>query len=414
MTGSHYDVVIAGAGHAGAQTAIALRQLRFEGSIALVGEEPELPYERPPLTKAYLSQEKSFDRILIRPASFWHDRDIEMVLGEAITTVDPVRRCVTMRGGRKIGYGQLVWACGGHARQLACAGHGVRGVHTLRSRGDLDLLLAELPGAEDVVVIGGGYIGLEAAAVLTKLGKRVTVVEALDRVLSRVAGEPLSRFFEREHRAHGVVINLNAVIDRVEEADGAVAAVHLADGTRLPASIVIAGIGILPAVEPLLAAGARGGNGVAVDPHCRTSLPHIYAVGDCALHVNDFAAAAEIRLESVQNAVDQAMVAARNITGEVARYTSVPWFWSDQYDLKLQTVGLSQGFDAIVLRGDVAARSFSIIYLREGAVIALDCVNNARDFVQGKALVAMGAQIDPKLLAEVATPLKEFAQGRNS
>lgn len=404
-----YDVLIVGAGHGGAQLAILLRQAKFEGSIAIVGDEPEMPYERPPLSKDYFSGEKSFERIMIRPATFWAERDVAMLLGQRVTTVDPQAHRVTLADGSSLGYGKLVWATGGAPRRLTCSGHDLAGVHTVRTRADVDRMMGELGDTSRAVVIGGGYIGLEAAAVLAKLGKQVTVLEALDRVLARVAGEPLSRFYEAEHRAHGVDVRLGARVECIEEKDGRATGVRLAGGEVLPAQMVIVGIGIIPAVEPLLAAGAEGGNGVAVDARCRTSLADVFAIGDCALHANDFADGSRIRLESVQNANDQAHVVAKELTGAGADYHAVPWFWSNQYDLRLQTVGLSTGHDAAVLRGDPATRSFSIVYLKSGKVIALDCVNATKDYVQGRALVTGGAQIDPAKLADASVPLKELA-----
>jgi 3-phenylpropionate/trans-cinnamate dioxygenase ferredoxin reductase subunit len=269
-------------------------------------------------------------------------------------------------------------------------------------------MIAELPGTAKVVVIGGGYIGLEAAAVLRKLGREVVLVEALDRVLARVAGVALSRFFENEHRAHGVDLRLGVAVDCVEGEAGRVAAVRLAGGERISADMVVVGIGIEPAVAPLIAAGGAGGNGVDVDEYCRTSLPDVYAIGDCAAHSNGFADGARIRLESVQNANDQANVAARAILGEPTPYAATPWFWSNQYDLKLQTVGLSAGHDWAVTRGDPAARSFSLIYLKDGRVIALDCVNAVKDYVQGRKLVEARAAIDPALLADTGIGLKDL------
>lgn len=404
-----YDVLIVGGGHGGAQAAIALRQEKFEGSIAIVGDEPELPYERPPLSKEYLSGDKTFDRILIRPEKFWEERAITMLLGQRVTAVDPAGRRVTLADGASIGYGKLIWAAGGDPRRLTCDGHDLAGVHSVRTRAHVDQMMRELDGVEQVVVIGGGYIGLEAAAVLRKFGKQVTLLEALDRVLARVAGEPLSRFYEAEHRAHGVDVRLGAAVNALEGEGGKVTGVRMADGSVLPAQMVIVGIGIIPSVAPLLEAGAKGANGVEVDALCRTSLPDVYAIGDCALHANRYAAGAEIRLESVQNANDQAKVVARSIMGVDADYDAVPWFWSNQYDLRLQTVGLSSGFDQTVLRGDPATRAFSLIYLREGRVIALDCVNAVKDYVQGKALVVDGARIDPVRLADASVPLKELA-----
>jgi 3-phenylpropionate/trans-cinnamate dioxygenase ferredoxin reductase component len=403
-----YDVLIVGAGHGGAQAAVALRQQGFAGSVAMVGDEPDLPYERPPLSKDYLVGEKAFDRMLIRPAAFWAEREVTMLTGARVVGVDAATRRVTTDGEGRISYGTLIWATGGAPRCLTCPGHDLAGVHAIRTRADVDALVGELPGVTRVVVIGGGYIGLEAAASLSKLGKQVTVLEALDRVLARVAGELLSRFFEAEHRAHGVAVELGVGVTALEGQDGRVTGVRLADGALLPADMVIVGIGIIAAVEPLLAAGAAGGNGVNVDDHCRTSLPDIYAIGDCAAHHNRYADGTHIRLESVQNANDQATTAARAICGQPQPYDAVPWFWSNQYDLRLQTVGLSGGFDQTVLRGDMSARSFSLIYLKAGRVIALDCVNATRDYVQGKALVAGGLRIDPVRLADAEMPLRSL------
>lgn len=403
----HFDAVIVGGGHAGSQTAIALRQQGFAGSVAIVGEEPELPYERPPLSKEYLSGEKPFERILIRPASFWEQRDIAMLLGRRVVAVDAAGHRVVTDDGEVIAYGVLVWATGGAPRALSCAGHDLAGVHAVRTRADVDRMMAELAQTKRVVVIGGGYIGLEAAAVLAKAGKQVTLIEALPRILSRVAGETLSRFYEAEHRANGVDVRLDTIVACVEGENGQVTGVRLATGDILPADLVVVGIGIVPAVEPLLAAGAQGGNGVDVDDHCRTSLPDVYAVGDCAAHHNDFADGARIRLESVQNAHDQAMVAAKAIAGVPTPYRATPWFWSNQYDLRLQTVGLSGGFDETVVRGDPATRSFSIVYLRDGRVIALDCVNATKDYVRGRKLVEGRASVNSAVLADARVPLGE-------
>lgn len=403
----HYDVLIVGGGHGGAQAAIALRQAKFCGSIAIIGAELDLPYERPPLSKEYLDGAKSFDRILIRPPAFWNDRDITMLLGREVLSIDPTNHLVNTDRGETLTYTRLIWATGGAARRIDCTGRELSGVHTVRNRADADRVLAELPNVTQAVVIGGGYIGLEAAAALTKLGKHVVVVEALDRVLARVAGEPLSRFYENEHRAHGVDLRLNTGVECIEGEKRATG-VRLADGQVIPAQMVIVGIGIVPAVAPLLRAGARGGNGVIVDTHCRTSLTDIFAIGDCALHRNRFAEHQLIRLESVQNANDQATVVAKDIVGEGMPYNTVPWFWSNQYDLKLQTVGLSAGHDNLVVRGDTRTRSFSVVYLRHKRVIALDCVNAVRDYVQGKRLVAEGLTIDPRLLSDTSLPLKEM------
>lgn len=404
---SRYDVLIVGGGHAGAQTAVALRQVGFTGTVAIVGEETDAPYERPPLSKEYFSGEKDFERILIRPLSFWDEREVTLLLGRRVEVVDPSRRTVTLSDGSSLGYGELVWAAGCAPRRLSCEGGDLAGVHVLRTRADADAVLSELPAATDVVVIGGGYIGLEAAAVLTKAGKTVTVLEAQDRVLARVAGEPLSRFYEAQHRAHGVDIRLNAAVQTIVERGGRVAEVRLADGAAVPAQLVLVGIGVLPAVAPLKAAGAEGDNGVDVDEFCHTSLPHIHAAGDCAAHLSRFAGGARVRVESVQNAVDQAAVVAKAIVGAPQPYAAVPWFWSNQYDLRLQTVGLSTGHDRIVTRGDPATGAFSLVYLRDGRVIALDCVNATKDYVQGRKLVVDAVRPDPVLLADAAVLLND-------
>lgn len=404
------DVIIVGAGHGGAQAAIALRQNGFEGRVLVIGREPEIPYERPPLSKEYLAREKTFDRICIRPAQFWQDKGVEMKLGAEVVSLDPAAHTVTLGDGSQVAYGKLIWATGGDPRRLSCAGADLGGVHAVRTKEDADRLMAELDaGAKRAVVIGGGYIGLEAAAVLTKFDVHVTLLEALSRVLARVAGEALSQFYEAEHRAHGVDLRTSAAMDSIVGENGRVTGVKMQDGEVLPADIVIVGIGIVPCVGPLLQAGAAGGNGVDVDEYCRTSLADVYAIGDCAAHANAFADGAVIRLESVQNANDMANAVAKAICGNPVPYAATPWFWSNQYDLKLQTVGLSTGHDQAVLRGDPAARSFSVVYLRAGKVVALDCVNMVKDYVQGKKLVEARAAIAPELLADASVPLKEMA-----
>lgn len=403
------DIVIVGAGHAGAQAAIALRQQGFAGSILMIGREAVEPYERPPLSKEYLAGDKPFERIMIRPAAFWHERDVQLMLGATVTRVDPQAQELTITRGQGVRYGTLIWAAGGDPRRLSCAGAQLAGVHPVRDKADADRLMAQLAaGDRRAVVIGGGYIGLEAAAVLTKLGCSVTLLEQQPRLLARVAGQELSDFFVAEHRAHGVDLRLETEVDCIEGDGQKVTGVKLASGDVLPAEIVIVGIGIVPAVGPLIAAGAAGSNGVDVDEFCRTSLPHVYAIGDCAAHANPYADGAIIRLESVQNANDMATTAARHICGDAHAYDAVPWFWSNQYDLKLQTVGLNIGFDATVLRGDPAERSFSVIYLKAGRVLALDCVSRTKDYVQGRKLVEARAVVDTAALADPEIPLKSL------
>lgn len=406
----HFDCLIIGGGHAGAQAAILLRQLKFAGSIGLISEEPDPPYERPPLSKDYFAGEKPFERILLRPASFWSEHEVALMLGERVKAIHPAEHQVVTTKDETVSYGKLIWAGGGAARRLSCPGSTAQGLFTVRTRGDVDALMETLPTAQRYAIIGGGYIGLEAAAVLSKLGKKVTLIEALDRVLARVAGPELSSFFEAEHRAHGVDVRLASAVDAIEtDEQGRATGVQLADGSVIPADAIIVGIGIVPETGPLILAGASGGDGVDVDDYCQTSLPDIYAIGDCAAHENRFAAGRRMRVESVQNANDQARTAVQHILGNPTPYEAVPWFWSNQYDLRLQTVGLSVAYDERVVRGDPATRSFSVIYLRQGQVIALDCVNRTKDYVQGRTLVLDGARIAPEKLADAETPLKELA-----
>jgi 3-phenylpropionate/trans-cinnamate dioxygenase ferredoxin reductase subunit len=408
LLSKRYDVLIVGGGHGGAQAAALLRRQHFRGSIAIVGEEPFPPYDRPPLSKEYLAGEKPFDRLLLGSVEHWAEIGVDLVLGERVVSVDADRGEVATAGGRSFGYGHLVWAAGGRPRRLACSGVELAGVHSVRNRADVDRIKQELPSVQRAVVIGGGYIGLEAAAVLTKLGVSVVILEALERVLARVVGEPLSRFYESEHRAHGVDVRLGVAVDCIEGAGDRVAGVRLRDGSVLPADLVIVGIGIDPETGPLEAAGAQGGNGLRVDEFCRTTLPNVYAVGDCAEHRNGYSGGDWMRLESVQNANDQAATAAKAICGTPEPYQAVPWFWSHQYDLRLQTVGLSRGYDELILRGDPGERSFSVVYLRQGRVIALDCINATRDYVQGRALVTAGVVADAAKLADPAVPLKSL------
>ena len=404
------DIVIVGTGHGGAQAAIALRQQGHEGSILMLGRDAYPPYERPPLSKEYLAGDKPFERIMIRPEKFWSDKGIEIRLGAMVSDIDWMAHEVVLSDGARIGYRKLIWAGGGDPRRLSCPGANLKGVHAVRDRRDVDMIMAQLEsGARRFVVIGGGYIGLEAAAVLRKLDCEVTLLEALPRVLARVAGEELSRFIESEHRAHGVDVRLETAVEAIEGEDSQVTGVKLADGEVIPCDAVIVGIGIVPAVGPLIAAGAAGSNGVDVDEFCRTTLDDIYAIGDCAAHANPYAGQAIIRLESVQNANDMANTAARAIMGDKQPYHALPWFWSNQYDLKLQTAGLSIDYGQTLVRGDPAERKFSIVYLKEGRPIAFDCVNNTKDYVQGRKLLENQVDdVDLDLLADPEVPLKEL------
>ncbi|WP_439532111.1 NAD(P)/FAD-dependent oxidoreductase [Polymorphobacter sp.] len=402
-----FDVVIVGSGHAGAQAAIALRQLGYAGSIAMVGEEPELPYERPPLSKDYLAGEKSFERMLIRPADFWADKAITMLPNRRVVAVDSEAHEVLDGGGERIGYGALIWAAGGAARKLGCPGADLAGLHSVRTHANVLALKAELESTRHVAIVGGGYIGLESAAVLAKRGLAVTVLEAMPRLLARVTGAEIGDFYAMVHRAAGVTIRTGVSVVGLEGHNGRVTHVLLEGGEAVPAELVIVGIGIIPDVAPLLAAGAESAaGGVRVDDYCRTAVADVFAIGDLATHANAFADGAVIRLESVQNANDMATTVARVLTGNPQPYRAVPWFWSNQYDLRLQTVGLSIGHDSTVLRGSPDNRSFSLIYLKQGRVVALDCVNAVKDYVQGKALVERGLVIAPEQLADATVPLK--------
>ena len=404
------DVVIVGTGHGGAQAAIALRQQGHEDSILMIGRDRELPYERPPLSKEYLAGDKPFERIMIRPEKFWTEKNVEFRQGEAVTEVDWMAHEVVLSGGDRIGYRKLIWSGGGDPRRLSCAGAGLKGVHCVRDKSDVDAVMAQLEnGANRAVVIGGGYIGLEAAAVLRKLGCDVVLLEALPRVLARVAGEDLSTFYQEEHRRQGVDLRLETTVEAIEGSDGQVTGVRVAGGEVVPCDMVIVGIGIVPSVAPLIAAGAAGSNGVDVDVYCRTTLDDIYAIGDCAAHANPFADQAVIRLESVQNANDMANTVARAIMGDKQPYHALPWFWSNQYDLKLQTAGLNLDYDDAVLRGDPAERKFTVVYLKEGRPIAFDCVNSVKDYVQGRKLLENGVGVvDRETLANPDIPLKEL------
>ena len=380
-------MIIVGTGHAGAQAAVALRQQGFTGSILMIGEESHLPYERPPLSKEYFSGEKAFERILLRPEQFWRDKNISLELGQRVTRIDAQSHRLFTHKENEYGYATLIWATGGKPRRLSCEGADLQGIHYIRNREDVDRIQQELDQVEKCVVIGGGYIGLEAASALRKIDREVTLVEAQSRVLARVAGATISDFYQNYHQAKGVKLYLGQGVDYLEGEQGRVTSVVLADGSRLATDLVIVGVGLNPEVEALVEAGANFSNGIETDRRCHTSLPDIFAIGDCANHENVYADGQRIRLESVQNANDQAVLVAKEIMYKGEDYVALPWFWSNQYDLKLQTIGLSMGFDQELLRGDLESGSFTVMYLRQGKVIALDCVNRPADFIQGKAMI---------------------------
>ena len=398
-------VVIVGASHAAAQAVDSLRREGHTGRMLLVGDEPQLPYQRPPLSKKYLSGELPPERLWIRPAAFYEQQGCELMLGRRVTAIDRRAGAVALEDGTRLDYGRLLLATGSRARTCEVPGADLPGIHSLRTLGDVDAIRAGIASVRRVVIVGAGYIGLECAASLVKLGLAVTVLEMADRVMSRVVAPEMSEFYAAEHRAHGVDIRLGQRV-LAFEGSGRVAAVACDGGVRYPADLVIVGIGIVPNVELAAEAGIECDNGIAVDGHCRTSDPRVYAIGDCASHPSP-RYGRRIRLESVDNAFEQAKTAAANLCGRAVVHDKVPWFWSDQFELKLQIVGLSQGYDRVILRGDHARRSFSCCYLRGDELIALDAVNQTKDFMAARKLIADRARFDLARLADPGIGLRE-------
>ncbi|MDX1403492.1 MAG: FAD-dependent oxidoreductase [Woeseiaceae bacterium] len=397
-------LVIAGAGHAAGQVIASLRQKKYAGEITLVGEEPWLPYQRPPLSKKFLAGELDAERLHFKPQSFYDDPKIVVKLDTRVDAIDRKARTLLVSGGDPIAYDRLVIATGARPRRLELPGSELDGIHYLRTIADVIAIRKALTAGSRLAIVGAGYIGLEVAAVARGLGADVTVVEMTERVMSRVVAAPVSDFYQQEHAAHGVNILLSEGVTGFA-GDGKVAAVELTSGEQLVADLVIVGIGIVPNTEIAAAAGLEVDDGIVVDDRCLSSDADIFAVGDCTRHPNDILGH-RVRLESVHNALEQAKTAAANVCGEQLRYAQVPWFWSDQYDLKLQIAGLSQGYDQVVLRGDPKSRSFACCYLQQGRLIAVDAVNSPREFMQSKALIAAHAVIDPRKLADPDTPLK--------
>lgn len=398
-------VVIVGASHAAAQAVDSLRREGHTGRMLLVGDEPQLPYQRPPLSKKYLSGELPPERLWIRPAAFYEQQGCELMLGRRVTAIDRRAGTVALEDGTRLDYGRLLLATGSRARTCEVPGADLPGIHSLRTLGDVDAIRAGIASGRRVVIVGAGYIGLECAASLVKLGLAVTVLEMADRVMSRVVAPEMSEFYAAEHRAHGVDVRLGQRV-LAFEGSGRVAAVACDGGVRYPADLVIVGIGIVPNVELAAEAGIECDNGIAVDRHCRTSDPRVYAIGDCASHPSP-RYGRRIRLESVDNAFEQAKTAAANLCGRAVVHDRVPWFWSDQFELKLQIVGLSQGYDRVILRGDHARRSFSCCYLQGDELIALDAVNQTKDFMAARKLIADRARFDLARLADPGIGLRE-------
>lgn len=404
MTGPR--VAIAGAGHAAGQVVATLRQKKFPGTIMLIGEEPWLPYQRPPLSKKFLAGELDAERLHFKPQSFYDDPGIEVHLDTRIDALDRESKSLLTAAGDTIAFDTLVIATGARPRILDVTGADLEGIHYLRTIADVNAIRKHLGNGTRLAIVGAGYIGLEVAAVATQMGADVTVMEMEDRVMSRVVSPQVSEFYQKEHAAHGVRIMLSTGVSGFS-GDGRVAAVDLSSGDPVETDLVVIGIGIVPNTELASDAGLEIDNGIVVDDHCRTSDPEIFAVGDCTQHPNDIYGV-RVRLESVHNAVEQAKAAAMNICGEDVRYAQVPWFWSDQYDLKLQIAGLSQGYDRVIVRGDPDSRSFACLYLEDGRLLAVDAINHARDFMQSKALIAARAVIDPDLLADPNVELKSM------
>src|SRR5215470_12389581 len=379
-------VVIVGAGQAGAQLAISLRQGGFAGPIRMVCDEPYLPYQRPPLSKKFLAEYRNPDWLFLRPESFWRDHRVECDLGAAAGEIQPKERRVLLRNGREIPYGTLVLATGTSARALPVSGVDLPGVFSLRRIDDVVALRPAITAAERVVIVGGGYIGLEVAAVVRTEGRSVTVLEAEDRVLKRVAGPATSDFFDRYHRQHGVDIRLGARLVAIEGHSGALRA-RLTPDDALAADLVLVATGARANDDLAAAAGLTCQDGIMVDEFARTSAPDIFAIGDCTRFPSR-RYGRRLRLESVQNAIDQAKAAAAFMLGAPQPYDPVPWFWSDQFDLKLQMAGLSDGCDDVAIVGDVVAKRFSVEYRRAGRLIAVDAVNDARAHMLSRRRIA--------------------------
>jgi 3-phenylpropionate/trans-cinnamate dioxygenase ferredoxin reductase subunit len=400
-------VVIAGAGHAAGQLVVSLRQNKYAGRIVLVGDEPYLPYQRPPLSKKFLAGAMDADRLLVKPAGFYEETGVELRLDTSIAAIDRNKKCLRSSDDDEIPYDKLVLGLGSRARKLPVEGAKLQGVHYLRSIADVAGIREDFQSGRRLVVIGAGYIGLEVAAVAQQAGLVVTVIEMADRVMSRVVSPEISDFYQIEHTNQGVRFRLSTSVSALK-GKKRVKSVTTSDDEEIPADLVVIGVGILPNTELATAAGLDVENGIVVDDHCRTGDPDIYAMGDCTSHPNAIYDR-RLRLESVHNALEQAKTTAANICGKDASYCQVPWFWSDQYDLKLQIAGLSEGYDGVAVRGNPAERSFSCLYLMENRLIAVDAINAPRDFVQSKQLIADRNEIDHGLLDDATVALKDLA-----
>jgi 3-phenylpropionate/trans-cinnamate dioxygenase ferredoxin reductase component len=396
-------VVIVGAGQAGAQVAVSLRQLGFGGKITLLGGERQPPYQRPPLSKAYLSGEMALERTWLRSEGYYAKHAIDLRLGVRAERILRQARTVVCTDGAQIGYDALAICTGTRARRLAVPGTDLPGVFYLRTLADSDRIRAAVRPGAGAVIIGGGYIGLEVAASLRKLGCAVTVIEALERVMNRVVAPPVSAFFAAEHARRGVAIVTGAGVAALE-GDGRIERVVCADGRAFAADLAVIGIGAVPDDELAKDAGLEVENGVVVDAFGHTSDPAVFAAGDVTNHPNALFGR-RLRLESVHNAMEQAKAVARAIAGQPQAYADVPWFWSDQYDLKLQIAGVGDPEDELVLRGDPSARAFSCLHLRGGRLVAIDCINRGGDFLAAKKLIGAKAILEHGSASDPDVPL---------
>jgi 3-phenylpropionate/trans-cinnamate dioxygenase ferredoxin reductase subunit len=402
------EIVIVGGGQAAAQAVEILRRKGFPGKITLIAGEPFWPYQRPPLSKKYLAGSMERDRLLLRPAAFYAEHGIDVRLGRRAETIDRSRQRILRDDGTAGPHDSLLLATGSVPRPLKVPGAELKGVHFLRTIEDVDRIRTDLAGARRLVIVGGGYIGLEVAATGRELGLEVVVLEMTDRVMSRVTCPQVSAFFEAEHARHGIKIICNSRVQALQgdPVSGRVRAVVCEDGSEHPADLVIVGVGVEPADALARAAGLECANGIVVDEYCRTSDPNILAAGDCTNHLNR-RYGLRLRLESVDNAFEQATTAALTLLGTPTPHDKIPWFWSDQFDLKLIIVGICRDHDRTVVRGSIAARSFSICYLRGEELIAIDTVNNSKDQMAARKLIAARARPDLAKLADASIALKD-------
>lgn len=402
--------VIVGTGQAGFQTAASLRAEGYQEPITLIGEEPHIPYQRPPLSKGFQLGQQDFESIALRPENFYRDHDIRLITGTKVKAIDRGARRIEIFSGSGLPYEKLVLAVGARNRMLPVKGADLDGVVYLRSLDEAANLKTRLTNAQEIVVVGGGFIGLEVAAVASTLGKSVTVLEALPRLMSRAVAPIISDFYRDLHASKGVRVLCNACVSEIAGSQGKVRRVVLSDGSSYPAHLLVVGIGVIPNVELALDAGLNVGNGIGVTEHLETSDGDIFAIGDCAEHPCIFAGA-RIRLESVQNAADQAQCVAATIAGRRGRYQALPWFWTDQFDIKLQMAGISQEHDRFVTRGDTESRKLSVFYFQGERLIAIDSINRPMDHMIGRKLMACAAKITPEQAADESVDLRTLDPG---